>query len=357
MRKSFIILVLVALTCLCQHSNAQSTMVFKNTVHDFGDIQEKDGVVSCVFTFVNEGKSPFVIENVSVSCGCTTPEYLKKPVMPGESRTITISFDPEGRSGEFLKDVFITSNNRQNRNTLQIKGNITARPRTLKDEYPVELTSGIRLSLLNVNFRYIPVGAVTSTIVKVVNTSDKTVTLETISTSSSVSSPKALVLEAGEKGDLTVSYDLKAGEWGMHSAGLKLKVNELLQNYELAVTSIGVDDFSLMSQMEFENPAKAVFSSQFCNFGNVKNGENLKRDILLTNQGEHNLVVREVTLPEGVKATLKAGDVVAPGGKLTVSIEAQTSLQDVGRLNKSIVVILNDPIRPMRELRLTAIVE
>ena len=67
-------------------------------VHDFGKI--KQGVpVTHEFTFTNSGTVPLVITNVQASCGCTTPDWSKEPVMPGGKgfikavTDISVSFD------------------------------------------------------------------------------------------------------------------------------------------------------------------------------------------------------------------------------------------------------------------------
>jgi hypothetical protein len=61
------------------------TIVFDRNMHDFGIIRESDGKASTVFTFVNKGDKPLLINNVKASCGCTTPSWTKTPIEPGQS--------------------------------------------------------------------------------------------------------------------------------------------------------------------------------------------------------------------------------------------------------------------------------
>ena len=44
---------------------------FDKTVHDFGDILQSDGPVSCSYSVKNISNEPLVIYNVVSSCGCT----------------------------------------------------------------------------------------------------------------------------------------------------------------------------------------------------------------------------------------------------------------------------------------------
>ena len=39
----------------------EAQIVFDKTTHDFGTFSESDPVVSCTFTFTNEGSAPLVI--------------------------------------------------------------------------------------------------------------------------------------------------------------------------------------------------------------------------------------------------------------------------------------------------------
>jgi hypothetical protein len=62
--------------------------------HDFGEIVQSEGPVSTTFTVKNSGTKPLVINRLSTSCGCTTAEINKDPLQPGESREMTVVFDP-----------------------------------------------------------------------------------------------------------------------------------------------------------------------------------------------------------------------------------------------------------------------
>ena len=104
---------------------------FTETEHNYGTIQ-KGGDGKCTFTFVNEGNEPLILSNVKASCGCTTPSYTQKPVMPGKEGTIDVKYNTNNVGG-FSKTVTVTSNAVDNpRVVLKIKGNVvqdgTAQP-------------------------------------------------------------------------------------------------------------------------------------------------------------------------------------------------------------------------------------
>lgn len=105
---------------------AQGT--FPKRVHDFGIIKEEKGPVKTTFEIVNTGNKPLVIVDVTVSCGCTTPEYTKKPIAPGKSGKVKVMFNPIGRPGAFKKDLRVHTNGREKRTTLFIEGTVVPAP-------------------------------------------------------------------------------------------------------------------------------------------------------------------------------------------------------------------------------------
>ncbi len=85
-------------------------MKFEKKHHDFGDISLKGGKVTYEFSFINDGTEPLIISKAKGSCGCTVPKVPKHPVMPGESETVKVVFNPKGKSGTIRKSVTLTHN-------------------------------------------------------------------------------------------------------------------------------------------------------------------------------------------------------------------------------------------------------
>lgn len=81
-------------------------LTFDQTAFDFGNIKASDGPVSHEYTFCNSSDQPvIIIMMTNGGCGCTTPTYPRKPIAPGESSKVKITFDPTGRRGEFNREV------------------------------------------------------------------------------------------------------------------------------------------------------------------------------------------------------------------------------------------------------------
>ncbi|MBU6331447.1 MAG: DUF1573 domain-containing protein [Bacteroidetes bacterium] len=102
---------------------SSAVMKFKSEAHDFGTITEGDKATHA-FEFTNTGSETLIISNVSASCGCTTPEWTREPVKPGEKGTIKAVYNSAGRPGMFTKQVTVTSNAGTGTQVLTIKGNV-----------------------------------------------------------------------------------------------------------------------------------------------------------------------------------------------------------------------------------------
>ena len=107
-------------------ANAQGVIKFTKESHDFGKVEE--GVVAVhTFEFANTGTAPVVISNAQASCGCTTPDWSKEPIMPGKSGFVKASFSSQGRPGNFSKTVTVISNSETPQIVLSIKGEVNAK--------------------------------------------------------------------------------------------------------------------------------------------------------------------------------------------------------------------------------------
>ena len=79
---------------------------FVSEVHDFGS-NPQGTPVSTEFVFKNVGNAPLVLQNVRASCGCTTPNWPREPIMPGQESKIEVKYNM-ARAGNFTKTVTVT---------------------------------------------------------------------------------------------------------------------------------------------------------------------------------------------------------------------------------------------------------
>lgn len=90
---------------------------------DFGTIKEGE-VVTHKYTFTNTGGAPLIIAHVQASCGCTTPEYTKTPVAPGEEGYVNVEFKSAGQTGKQHKIITVLSNATKANTLLHLRGEV-----------------------------------------------------------------------------------------------------------------------------------------------------------------------------------------------------------------------------------------
>ncbi len=96
---------------------------FDATICDFGRVYEGE-TVGWYFKYTNAGNKNLVLVNVSASCGCTTPEYTKEPLGPGEQGQIKVVFDTNGRTGKQYKTIQVETNGQPSTTQLEIKAEV-----------------------------------------------------------------------------------------------------------------------------------------------------------------------------------------------------------------------------------------
>lgn len=100
-----------------------TTVEFTEDSHNFGEIKEGEKV-SHVFKFKNTGDNPLKLTNVKPSCGCTTPDWSREEVAPGEEGFVKVEFDSKGKTGVQKKSVTVTANTEPKAKILTFSGEV-----------------------------------------------------------------------------------------------------------------------------------------------------------------------------------------------------------------------------------------
>lgn len=101
----------------------KAVITFKEYEHFFGKVNEGEKA-GCYFTFENTGTSDLVILAATTTCGCTVPDYDRKPVSPGKTGKMEVIFDTSGRNGIQSKIITVRSNASNNVVMLKITADV-----------------------------------------------------------------------------------------------------------------------------------------------------------------------------------------------------------------------------------------
>jgi hypothetical protein len=124
MRKLFVLAAVLFSSTLF----AQNEVPFNKTEHNFGKIKQHVPA-TYVFTYTNPSAKPLVVEVATAECGCTTPEYDRKPTPKGKSSTIKVTYNAEN-PGAFSKKVTVKFANIAVPMILTIKGEVVTAAKT-----------------------------------------------------------------------------------------------------------------------------------------------------------------------------------------------------------------------------------
>lgn len=353
------VIFLILLTLCALRAAAQEQLTFDPAAFDFGTILETDGRVSHTFTGVNRGDKPLVILDVVTTCGCTVPDFSKKPILPGEKTQVTVTYDPANRPGSFNKELWVYSSEKRKIATLTIRGSVTPRQKTVEELYPVDAGGGLRLASTLNAFSYIYPGRQVQGTFGYTNTSRRTIRLELRPTVASgvLRADYPRQVAPGERGEINVSYLIPAEKprYGTLRDALEVVVDGRSNQTTLVTHGIGVDP---PSEDATEKGPRADFSENILKFGPVKHAGALQRMYLtVSNTGTDDLIVRAVEGDGHVATTLGPGRTIAPGGSFRAEVLLDPAAQDYGMLTEHLVVVTNDPVRPMRRIRVSAIIE
>ncbi len=108
---------------LGKESPLESTQIqFSQTQIDMGQLQQGKPQTA-IFSFINTGKHPLIIQQVEAGCGCTEPEWPKRPIKPAQVGKIKVTYDAK-YPGRFLKSLKVFCNSDKGIEELLVKGEV-----------------------------------------------------------------------------------------------------------------------------------------------------------------------------------------------------------------------------------------
>lgn len=129
---------------------ADTLVVIGMAVASLGTVPELGGAHERVFRLVNDGTQAVTLVQGYTSCECTKIDMpLGATLVPGDTATVTLRFDPRGRSGEFSTTGTVTysgQGGKRKRVKLELQGNVALSEQTLLRRFPVDAGNGLRLS-------------------------------------------------------------------------------------------------------------------------------------------------------------------------------------------------------------------
>jgi hypothetical protein len=350
-----LLLYLIQGTVLAQLSDP---LVFKEKIHDFGEIVESAGPVEFEFNFTNTGGQAVKIISVQASCGCTTPGWSTEPVLVGGKGFVKASFDPTGRPGYFNKTLTVTTDFDANPIVLQIKGSVVDRKGAVVESLPARNGSlSLAANSLNMGKVFVNKPPISKEFV-VVNVGRDKIDFESVLAPSYIKVEKPASLNPGERGIIKLTYYSKLrNQYGFLSDNIQIQTTDTetpLKSFSVYATA--EEYFPDLTAEELAKAPMLISSLYEITFDRVKQGTSVRNSITLTNKGKLNLEIRYIQSNCTCITVNPEKKIIKPGE----SVQLQWMFNTEGRAgtqNKAITIYSNDPRNPVQRITLSGYIE
>jgi hypothetical protein len=350
MKRIVFLLVYVTISLGFSFAQEDGKVTFNEKKHDFGLIHEKGGNVNFDFVLTNNSNEPLLISNVKASCGCTTPSWTRTPIEPKKSGTITVSYNPNGQRGSFLKSVSVYTNFSTNPFMLQIGGEVTDAPLPKKPEeiYPVALGNYL-LKSKELDFGKLDISNSNTIRLEVFNNSDKPVTQK-------ITPPKFFtinfspVIEPKKESIVEITFLAKEySKYGYAKGDLVFYIDGKKQVFPYS--ALILDDFDKWDPNKKSNAGKLNTNTTEINFGNFSAGTS--RTLKLSNSGNSILNIKNIQSSSPWVIPSKTTFVINKGEIAEVKVNVDKN-KITSAMVSTLSIVSDDPRNPLFEVKITA---
>ena len=340
MRKVLTILIaLLPLSLLAQIN-------WDKTVHDFGTTYEDNGSVSQKFSFTNAGEKPVTIKHVRTTCGCTTSQYPKAAINPGDSDSIIATYNPVGRPGDFEKVLKVITQDSIYR--LTIIGNVIPSQITIDSHFPATIGK-LRLSASSIIFNDVESGKNRSAWLYGYNTTQDTIvaSFSNLPPLCSVSISPDTIPPGSTFSIAAVFRTTREFEFGRHvNTGTFCQSGEEFP-LEMICTIVAPRGEII------ENAPKCTFAENRVRFEDYRKREISTSTITIKNTGLSELKIKGfATADEAVFSDCIFPVIIAPGKEFTLEFKLNRDKEKNYIINDELIIYTNAPIDPNKVVRL-----
>lgn len=327
--------------------SAEEKIDFKQGSHDFGTIEEKDGVVSHTFRFVNSGDAPVSILNVLSTCRCVTYSYSKAEVQPGAEGEIIVSFNPAYRQGFFEYDIQLRHSGSNQAVFLSIRGNVIPALHPIQEDRPYKLGEGLYSNLKVFQFGSVVAGESKSLLFRYGNGTEETMKLNFVTEGSSPGTLEIegkTVLEPDERVETYAIFSLPKRAYGLQQLYVYPEVNGVKVSEPIKLTAIGIPSKKASSA----RAPKLTYSPKEFLLEDADVGQEFY--LYITNSGTGNLRILSVDLPPRLSTDLYPGQTIEPESsvRVTLTVKEKLSTAEV----ENIYIVTNSPTQPYLRIRI-----
>lgn len=339
-------------------AQAAAQIEWLSTDYDFGTMKEVAGAKTGSVQFINRGNRPVVINQVRPSCGCTGADYTEGEILPGDTATVSFTYNPKGRPGKFEKTVKVYTGEDNERTVITIRGTVIGAPQTLSTAYPIEV-GPLRLSGKIITTDDVRYGSARHLFLQGYNQSSDTIRPAWNHPSKSLSlgiSSKAVA--PGDGVTFSLYFNTREGEMpGSVVYPIEITAdttaNAEPQKITVEFRANIVPDASAIGGAELGKAPELKVAQRVIDLGHV--GDKAKIEFIISNTGHEILEIKRI---RGEGITIDRFPMRLKPGK---SGECKGSIRLTGRapgaFATTLEIVSNDPLNPVAKVRIAGIKE
>jgi len=338
-------------------------IIWEQKTINFGVVNVSEGPKVATFRFTNRSKQPLIISQVTTECGCTSPQFPKKPILPGERAEIKATFQSARVYGTFEKRLRVLANFIGNQEiSLAIKGSVNHDSRVpyTKEE---SVSQNKKAGHFRLKSHFILFGDVDKNQQKnasLIYTNNGTydlqlINIERLPKTISWYGPKEPT-RPGEKDTIHFKFDpSKTDEsWGFQNGKFFLYTTDNFNPRKEIIYNAWVKkDFSHLRKKELKKAPKIIIDSKTVELGKLKAGLKKSGSFKLTNVGKTDLEIYYIKTDCSCTIVKKPKRTIPPKSSATFWVEFDSVFKK-GKQSKPLTLYTNSPSMPVLKIMVKA---
>ncbi len=333
----------MALTASAQQITTQHETV------DCGQVKFRQPVTA-EFQMKNDGNAPLVIERVLSSCGCTTVDYPKRRIAPGENFVVKATYDAK-QMGTFYKQIGICAQGASSPFTLTMRGRVVETISNFDGSYDYALGM-LKADAQEVEFDDVNKGDRPVQRIHIFNPTEQVmepVVMHLPAYLTAQVSPSKVAPHHSAVVSLILDSK-RLHDFGLNQTSVYLGANpgdKISSDKEVVVSAVLLPSFENMTEEQKAQAPQISLSTENLDLGSFGRKKKLKGEILITNTGKSELEIRSMQMfTMGLQVSLGESK-IKPGESEKLKVTAVAAdLKKARAKRPRILMITNDPDHP-----------
>lgn len=319
----------------------------KNEIIDCGNVLYENPV-TVKFELTNKGNE-LNIDQVRVSCGCTTVDYPHNTINRGDKFTVSATYDAR-QLGHFEKEVALFCNSSTKPFYLKMRGVVVSESSDFNGNFAHKV-GGLLVDKNDVEFDDVNRGDYPVQLIHIKNNTAETISpviMHLPSYLTAAVSPTHIA--PGKIGVASLKLNSrKLHDYGLTQTSVFLGKNpgdKVSMDKEITVSAVLLPDFDNMSETQLANAPQINLSATTIDLGSFGDKQSKNGTITIENQGKSTLDIRSMQMfTNGMSVKLNKAK-LKPGEQAKLKITVNKKQLRSARSMPRVLIITNDPKQP-----------